>query len=183
MRSVSAQALVLRNRRVTWASSCANSSIAPCTSAAARDVVADQRLVERALADLLGGFVAERIVAVFLQRLAQRVQDLAKRALAGAVAEKAVIVLQFDIEAVHVHRRQPGRAVPGDARGRQCIFSHFAPALSEFGGTTAGNPLVSWRRWRVASSEWILRLAIRQLADSPFWPKSLIFGRFSARFP
>ena len=90
------------------------------------DVVADQRLVERALADGLGGFAAERILAVLLQRLAQAVQDLAERALAGAVAEKTVVVLQLDIEAVHVHRRQAGGAVPGDAGGRDDIFSHFA---------------------------------------------------------
>jgi len=33
------------------------------------DIVADQRLVERGLADRLGGFTAERVLAVFLQRL------------------------------------------------------------------------------------------------------------------
>ena len=74
-------------------------------------------------ADLL----AERILAGFLQRLAQRVQDLAERALAGAVAEKAVVVLQFDIEAVDVHRRQAGRAVAGDARGRDESSSAILP--------------------------------------------------------
>ena len=77
------------------------------------DVVADQRLVELALGDVLGGLLAERILAVLLQRLAQRVQDLAERALAGAVAEKALVVLQFDIEAVDVDRRQTGRRRDG----------------------------------------------------------------------
>ena len=64
------------------------------------------------------------IVAVFLQRLAQAVQDLAESPLAGAVAEKALVVLQFDVEAVDLDRRQAGSAVAGDARGRYGIFSH-----------------------------------------------------------
>ena len=119
------------------------------------DVVADQRLVELGLADVLGGFLAERIVAVVLQGLAQRVQDLAERALAGAVAEKAVIVLELDIEAVDVHRRQTGRAVAGDARGRYDIFSHFCPCPVGMSlAQRRGNPLVSWDgEWRIASSE------------------------------
>src|ERR1700686_5351438 len=90
------------------------------------DVVAPQSLVEPTFADGLGGFAAERILAVFLQRLAQRVQNFAERTFAGAVAEKALVVLQFDIVAVHVCRRQAGGAVPADAGGRQCVFSHFA---------------------------------------------------------
>ena len=128
----------------------------------------DQRLVERALADLLGGFVAERIVAVLLQRLAQRIQDLPERALAGAVAEKAVVVLQFDIEAVDVDRRQPGRAVPGDAGGRQCVLSHFAPAMLGIARTTAGEPVGFTEgtsgEWEVANGSCFIRnspLAIR----------------------
>ena len=80
------------------------------------------------------GFLAEGIVAVFLQRLAQAVEDLAERALAGAVAEKALVVLQFDIEAVDLDRRQPGRAVAGDARGRYDVFCHVALPLPDFAG-------------------------------------------------
>src|SRR5215210_1303967 len=57
------------------------------------NVVAHQRLIQRAFPDRLGGFAAERIVAGLLQRLAQRVQDLSERALAGTVTEKAVVVL------------------------------------------------------------------------------------------
>ncbi len=105
------------------------------------DVVAHQRLVERVLADGLGGFAAQGVVAVFLQRLAQRVQNLAERTLAGAVAEKAVVVLQLDIEAVYIHRRQTGRAMPGDARGRDDIFSHFALPSRNSRGTTAREPV------------------------------------------
>ncbi len=91
------------------------------------DVVTDQRLIQLGLGEVRGGLLAERIVAIVLQGLAQRIQDLAERALAGAIAEKAVIVLQFDIEAVHLHGRQTGRAVAGDARCRYDIFSHFCP--------------------------------------------------------
>ncbi len=66
----------------------------------------------------MGGLLAQGIIAVLLQRLAQRVQDLAEGALAGAVAEKAIIVLQLDIEAVDLDRGKTGGAVPGDAGGR-----------------------------------------------------------------
>src|ERR1700730_396340 len=91
------------------------------------DVVAYQRLVERTLADGLRGFAAERVLAVFFQWLAQAVQYLAERAFTGAVAEKALVVLQFDIVAVDVYRRQAGGAVPTDAGGRHCVFGHFCP--------------------------------------------------------
>src|SRR6202012_2633800 len=94
--------------------------------------------------DFLRGFTAQRIVAVFLQRPAQIVEDLAKGPLAGAIAEKAVIVLQLDIEAVDVDRRQTGSAMPPDADGRQCVLSHFSPAGCLCWGQPPGNPLVSW---------------------------------------
>ena len=50
-------------------------------------------------------FLPKRIVAVFLERLAQPVENLAEGALAGPVAEKALVVLQLDIEAVDFNRR------------------------------------------------------------------------------
>ena len=82
------------------------------------DVLAHQGRIELAFGDFLRGFAAERVVAVFLQRLAQIVEDLAKGPLAGAVAEKAVIVLQLDIEAVDVDGRQTRSAMPADPDGR-----------------------------------------------------------------
>ena len=45
------------------------------------DIVADQRFVEVALGDFVGGFLAEGIVAVFLQRLAQPSRILRKAPL------------------------------------------------------------------------------------------------------
>ena len=109
------------------------------------DIVADQRLVEFALADVMRSLScrADRRRCPSALRRPSRIS--AERALAGAVAEKAVVVLQFDIEAVDLHRRQPGSAVAGDARGGDDIFSHFAPAMPGMAGQRRGNPLVSWR--------------------------------------
>src|SRR6516162_4227393 len=92
------------------------------------DILARQRLVERALADDLGGFVAKRIIAIFLERLAQVLEDLAERTLAGAVADETVLVLQFDVETVHIHRRQPGCPVPAETGGIQYFLGHAVPA-------------------------------------------------------
>jgi len=119
------------------------------------DVVTQQRIIEHALGDSFGRFVAERILAVLLQRLAQAVQNLAERALAGAVAEETVVILQFDIKAIHVHRRQAGSTVPADAGGGgQCVLSHFTPAGCRNAGTTNGEPVGFMRgEWRVASGE------------------------------
>src|SRR6266481_7610248 len=104
------------------------------------NVVADQRLVELALGDIGGGLLAERIVAIVLQRLAQAIQNLAERALGGAVAEKTVLVLQFEIKAVDVDRRQTGSAMAGDARGGDYVLSHLA-LIRVRCGTTALEPI------------------------------------------
>ena len=69
------------------------------------DIVAYQDLVEVALGNFVGGFFAQGIVAAFLERLAQPVENLAEGALAGPVAEKTLVVLQLDIEAVDFNRR------------------------------------------------------------------------------
>src|SRR6185312_2255745 len=67
-------------------------------------VVTDQHVVEGLLADLLRGHVAERILARFAQGLAPAVEDLAESTLGGTVAQEALLVLQFDIEAVDIDR-------------------------------------------------------------------------------
>jgi hypothetical protein len=121
----------------------------------------------------------------FLQRLAQRVQNLAEGALAGAVAEKAVIVLEFDIETVDVDRRQPGGAVAGDARGGYDLVSHFAPCHARNGRTTTREPIGFMER-RTASGEWPVAnrpvVHYSPLAIRLFRPKSRIFGRFFGQF-
>ena len=128
------------------------------------DIVADQCVVELALGDLLGGFLAQGIVAVLLQRLAQGFEDVSERALAGAVAEKSAFVLQFDIEAVDLHRRQPGGAVPGDARGCDAVFCHATPCPAGFRGDNDRGTL--WFHW------------VGLVPIRPMRPKSFIFGRF-----
>src|SRR5882757_9833089 len=90
-------------------------------------IVADQDGVECLLVDLVRRFVAERVLAGFSQLLSPFIENRAKRALAGAVANKTVLVLQLDIKAVHVYGRQPGRAVAGDARGHYDVFGHGWP--------------------------------------------------------
>ena len=106
-------------------------------------VVADQHVVERLLADLLRRHVAERVLAGLAQRLAPAVEDLAERALGGAVAEKPFVVLQFDVEAVDIDRGQARSAMMGDARGGNDVVSHAVPALPCClpGGTTAREPI------------------------------------------
>ena len=78
----------------------------------------------------------------FFSGLRSAVQDLAESALAGAVAEKTLVVLQFDIEAVDLDRRQPGGAVAGDARGRYGVFCHVALSPCRISlATTGGEPI------------------------------------------
>jgi len=125
------------------------------------DVVAQQRLVEFALGDLAGGFLAQGVVAVLLQRLAQRIEDFAERALAGAVAQKSVVVLQLDIETVHLDRRQSAGAVVGDPRGADDVFCHVALPNRISLTQRAGNPLVHLGEWRMANGNGPSLFAIR----------------------
>src|SRR6185437_9862203 len=78
-------------------------------------VVADQHGVEHLLADVLGRLVAERIPARLEQGLAPLVENVPEGGLAGAVAEKAFLVLELDIEAVDVDRRKAGGPVSGNS--------------------------------------------------------------------
>ena len=54
-------------------------------------VAVDQQLVELLLADLVGRRLAERILADLAQALAPIVEDRLERALAGAVADEALV--------------------------------------------------------------------------------------------
>ena len=82
-------------------------------------VALGQQLVELLLADVSSlGLLAERIVAVLAQRLAPVLEDVAERALAGAVAEEALVVLDFQIVAVDLDRRQASAAVDRQIRQR-----------------------------------------------------------------
>ena len=108
-----------------------------------RDIVAGQDFVERALVDLVGGFLAERIVAGFLQRLAPGLQNLLEGPFAGAVAQKSVVVPELDIVIVDIYRRQTGGAVPANARGGRNVFSHRALPCWNRRSQRPGNPMVS----------------------------------------
>ena len=106
------------------------------------DVVADQRLVELALADLVGGFVAERIVAVAssaacasASRILRNAPLLARSPRKPSSSFSSILKLSTSTD---------GRRVapwPGDAGGRYGIFSHFAPARSESAGQRRREPI------------------------------------------
>ena len=104
-------------------------------------VVADQDGIEGLLADLVGGLVAERVLAGFLQGFAPPVENLAERAFGGAIPEKAFVVLQFDVEAVDLHGRQTGRAVPGDARRYYQFVGHLPLPRLDDPGTNEREPV------------------------------------------
>ena len=91
-------------------------------------VVADQDGVEHLLADVFGWLLPERIFAGFAQRLPPPVENVPESALAGAVSEESFLVLQFDVEAVDLHRREAGGAVSGDAGGRDRFVGHPEPS-------------------------------------------------------
>ena len=68
--------------------------------------------------DPLGGKAAEKITKSELDAALLGADVGAAALVHGAIAEKAVVVLELDIEAVDVDRRQPRRTVPADAGGR-----------------------------------------------------------------
>src|SRR5262249_47962729 len=86
-------------------------------------VLGYQRRIEVLLADLVPGLVAEGVLARLAQRFAPFFENVAERSLAGAIAEEAVLVLQFGIIAVDLDRRQAGGAVGRDGSLR-CLFGH-----------------------------------------------------------
>ncbi len=104
------------------------------------DVVTNQNLVEFLLADVLGGLVPERIFAGLAQRLAEIFEDVLKGAFAGAVAQKPVVVLEFDVVTVDVHGRQPRGPVIADSGGRQRVLGHISVPLACWRVITAGEP-------------------------------------------
>ena len=90
-------------------------------------IVADEDGVENLLADVFGRFLAEWIFAGFAQRLPPFVQDIPESALADAVPQESIVILQFDVEAVDIHGGEPGCAVGGDARCRDRFIRHCEP--------------------------------------------------------
>ena len=111
MRSVSRQALSLRKRRMTSASSCAEILDGALHDPGRVRIALGQQRVELLLADVLARLVAERVVAGLAQRLAPVLDDGAEGAFAGAVAQKTFVILQLDIVAVDIDGGQAGGAM------------------------------------------------------------------------
>ena len=106
------------------ASSCAKSSIAPCTMPAASGSPSLSSEFELLLADIFGGLVAEGIAARLAQGLAPIVHNGAEGALAGAIANEAFVVLQLDIVAVDIDGGEPCGAVGRDGRQGRGLIGH-----------------------------------------------------------
>jgi hypothetical protein len=81
--------------------------------------------------DVFGRFLPERISARFTQRFPPSIENFPEGALAGAVSEESVLGLQFDVEAVDLHRRKARGAVSGNASRRYLFVGH--PGLSSRG--------------------------------------------------
>ena len=178
MRSVSAHALVLRNRPRHIGQLLREFLDRAMHQGGGGDIVAHQHRIEVALGNFVGGFFAQGIVAVFLQRLAQPVENLAEGALAGAVAEKALVVLQFDIEAVDFNRRQPGARRGARCRwSLRCLLPCCPKPLPDFAGDNGRG--THWFHGR-ASSEW--RAANGRAASHRYSPFAL-FGQILHFWP
>ena len=63
---------------------------------------------------LFARLFAERIVAGLAQGLPPVLDDVAERALAGAVADEAFVVLQLDVVGIDLDGRQARGAMLGD---------------------------------------------------------------------
>ena len=80
-----------------------------------------ERLVQFFFREVFARRIAKRVVALFAQRLAPILDDVTKGAFAGAVADKAFVVLDLDIVAVDLDGGQAGAAVGGDHRQSRCV--------------------------------------------------------------
>src|SRR5262247_3755876 len=89
-----------------------------------------QQDIELLFADVLGRLVAERIFSGLAQRLAPFLENFAEGPLAGAVAEKAVLVLHLDVVAVDLDRRQAVGAVRHQGFGRGIRHDDLVPLVS-----------------------------------------------------
>ena len=165
MRSVSRQPLSLRKRRMTRASSCAKSSIAPRTMPAASGSPSASRPSSCLLADLVARLVAERILAGLAQRLAPVLDDSAECVLAGAVADEAFIVARRHVVAVDLDRRQALRAMGRERRCHSRLFRHGIPAISAL--PTTGKQRKSFSGPRSAAPRARARAPGRRQTASP----------------
>jgi hypothetical protein len=87
-------------------------------------IALDQQRVQLLLADLLARFVAERVVTGLAQRLSPVLDDGAKGFFAGAIADESLVVLELDVVAVDVDRRETSGAMRRDRRQGCALFGH-----------------------------------------------------------
>jgi hypothetical protein len=73
-----------------------------------------QQFVELLPAQFDADLIAERITARLPKRFAPLLDDFPEGALAGAVAQKTLVIFELDVVAVEINRRQAGSAVGGD---------------------------------------------------------------------
>ena len=145
------------------------------------DVVADQRLVERRSCRCLRRICLPSGSSPFFfsglrkrSSISRNAPLLARSPRKPSSSFNSILKLSMSTDG----RRR--RAVPADAGGRQCVFSHFALARRNPRVQRRGNPLVSWGangEWRVANGPPYSPFATRH---SPFsgqiphiWP---VFG-------
>src|SRR5581483_11992927 len=79
-------------------------------------VALDDELVHRLFADVLARLFAERVFVDLPDALAPIVENLAERAVAGAVAEKPFAVAQFLVVGVDIDGGQLGCGMPAEER-------------------------------------------------------------------
>ena len=123
-RSMSFQPFSLRKRRVTRANSWAKDFDRALDDARRFGVATGQQRIEVLLGEHAARLVAERVVADLAQRLAPAFDEFAERALAGAVADEALVILEFDVVSLDLDRGQRRAAVPGECRSDECLISH-----------------------------------------------------------
>jgi hypothetical protein len=131
MRSVLSHVLVLRKRRVTWARSCAKSSMALCTTADA-SVSSPTSTVSRAFLLMLSDGSLPNGSSPDFAAASATSPDVLERGLAGAVSEESFVILQFDVEAVYLHGREPGGTMSGNAGRRDLFVGHPEPRAGVF---------------------------------------------------
>src|SRR3569833_2818460 len=96
------------------------------------------------MAAVFRGLAAERIVATLFQRLAPGIENVLECALARAIAQKTVLVLQFDVVTIDLDRRQPGGSVISDT-DHAVLFRHMISAPEpDMAGQRLRNPMVAW---------------------------------------
>ena len=82
-------------------------------------VALGEQAIELLLGDLVARRIPERVVTGLTQVLSPILDHVAERTLAGAIADEALVILQFDVVAVDRDRRQPFSTVCRDTG--ECI--------------------------------------------------------------